>query len=167
LYFGLGLLSFGVSYEILVVFSAIIAILVARCHVFFVCGFTKYLPGSAAVPMNQQILMWFSGLRGAVAFALAVTFLEHPDFTNHIKESIFGTTVLVILFTVLGLGGLTPYMLRVLEIVKPRDNGEHGHDGLPTHIERDVQVEPDADQTISQDDLNQPIFGWLYRLDVK
>jgi NhaP-type Na+/H+ or K+/H+ antiporter len=166
LYFGLGLLSFGVTYEILFVLFAVIAILIGRTHVFIVCGLTKYLPGSSAVPMNQQTLMWFSGLRGAVAFALAVTFLEHPDFSDHIKKSIFGTTVLVILFTVLGLGGLTPYMLRTLGIVKSGQDDKGGHHSLPTHIDRDVQVQPDVDQTITEADLNQPVFGWLYQVDV-
>lgn len=92
-----------------------------------------------------------------MAFALAVSFLEEPGFSPEIKAAIFGTTVMVILFTVIGLGGMTPYMLRWLQIIKEAAAGDdHGHDD-----------EPEVDQTISEQDLSQPVFGWLYRFDAK
>ncbi|KAI8893749.1 Sodium/hydrogen exchanger family-domain-containing protein [Globomyces pollinis-pini] len=167
LYFGLGLLSFGVEYNMLFVVSAIIAIFAGRTHVFIVCSLTKFLPGSRPVPINQQTLMWFSGLRGAVAFALAVTFLDHPDFGSAIKGAIFGTTVMVILFTVLGLGGLTPYMLTWLEITEKKEEPTR-HNTLPSHEKQhDVQPEADVDQSITENDLAQPVVGWMYRFDAK
>lgn len=125
--------------------------------------------------MNQQVsianqtLMWFSGLRGAVSFALAVSFLEHPDFSPAIKGAIFGTTVLVILFTVLGLGGLTPYLLKWLQIVPPQDSGDHHAIPSDTHGSHPPAEEmtEDVEEIITEADLTQPVFGWLYRLDVK
>ena len=118
--------------------------------------------------MNQQLLMWFSGLRGAVAFALAVSFLEEENFSSAIKGAIFGTTVLVILFTVIGLGGLTPYLLEWLEIVAPgsASDGKGSHQPLETGG-REAEPDADVDQTISEHDLAQPIFGWLYQFDMK
>ncbi|KAJ3368618.1 Sodium/hydrogen exchanger 8 [Kappamyces sp. JEL0680] len=144
-----------------------IAIFIGRTHIFIVCGLTKYLPGSAEVPMNQQILMWFSGLRGAVAFALGVSFLEEDNFSPEIKSAIFGTTVMVILFTVLGLGGLTPYMLKKLNIVSPDSGTEHSHAAIPTDGHSIAEPEKDIDQTVTEHDLTQPVFGWLYRFDAK
>jgi sodium/hydrogen exchanger 8 len=109
--------------------------------------------------MNQQVLMWFSGLRGAVAFALGVTFLDHPDFSPAIKGLIFGTTVMVVTGTVIILGGLTPYMLVWLKITnseKISSSSDHGN-------------EPPEDENyiVTEKDLEQPLFGWLYRIDVK
>ncbi|KAH6565348.1 hypothetical protein BASA62_007346 [Batrachochytrium salamandrivorans] len=149
LYLGLGLLSFGTVYDPIIIGCAIIAILVSRTHVFIICSLQRYLPGQQEIPLNQQTLMWFSGLRGAVAFALGVTFLEHPDFSNLVKGQIFGTTVMVVVMTIIIFGGLTPYMLKWLKITEDEEE------------ERRAEEE----NAITEEDLEQPIFGWLYRLD--
>jgi sodium/hydrogen exchanger 8 len=115
--------------------------------------------------------MWLSGLRGAVAFALAVTFLENPHFGSEIKSSIFSTTIMVILFTVLGFGGMTPLFIKWLKIIPDvSDNLKNNNTSLHSlhHIDHDVTSPSQGpDQTITADDLNQPIIGWLYRFDVK
>ena len=121
--------------------------------------------------------MWFSGLRGAVAFALGVTFLEHPDFSEEIKGTIFGTTVMVVVLTILIFGGLTPYMLRWLNIIEEVDGivqfhaneeaipiAEHGGQSYNT-IEHELKE--DFQNHITEEDLQQPVFGWLYRFDSK
>lgn len=137
--------------------------MVARTHIFIIMGLTRYLPETQPVPFNQQVLMWFSGLRGAVAFALAVQFLENPDFPLSSRSSVFATTVLVIVFTVLVFGGLTPFMLRWLKIC-PEE--QHGHTPLPT-THKDVEAPADDQIPISEKDLEQPLLGWLYRFDAK
>ena len=105
--------------------------------------------------------MWFSGLRGAVAFALGVTFLEHPGFGSAIKGLIFGTTVMVIVSTVIVFGGLTPYMLRWLSIA----GGDEGHEAVATSHDA-LDAPPEEEQyVITAEDLEQPVFGWLYRID--
>jgi hypothetical protein len=111
--------------------------------------------------------MWFSGLRGAVAFALAVTFLEQPAFSKSVKESIFGTSVLVILFTVLVMGGVMPYLLIYLgiggEAAAPVHEGSH--DRYASN--KQVSVPQDQIDGITEAELTQPLFGWLYTLDVQ
>lgn len=115
--------------------------------------------------------MWFSGLRGAVAFALAVTFLENPNFGSDIKSSIFSTTVMVILFTVLAFGGMTPLLIKWLKIIPDAPESlSNNNNSLHSlhHIDHDVtSPNQEPEQTITDDDLNQPIIGWLYRFDVK
>ncbi|KAI8905969.1 Sodium/hydrogen exchanger family-domain-containing protein [Gorgonomyces haynaldii] len=165
LYMGLGLLSFGTEYNILFTIAALIAILVSRTHVFIICSLNQFMPAGFKIPFNQQVLMWFSGLRGAVAFALGVTFLEHPDFSPVIKGLIFGTTVSVIVTTVLGFGGLMPYMLKWLGIAGGEE--EHPHQPLASsHAQLDKPPEEEEYQ-VTEQDLEQPLFGWLYRFDVK
>ncbi len=116
-------------------------------------------------------MVWFSGLRGAVAFALAVSFLEEPNFNKNIKESIFGTTIIVILFTVMVLGTLTPYMLQWLHIMSPEkhDESKGDHSAVSSDPAGHSISEPekDIDQTVTENDLTQPIFGWLFRFDAK
>ncbi|XJO77502.1 hypothetical protein BDV3_002072 [Batrachochytrium dendrobatidis] len=174
LYLGLGLMSFGTVYDPIIVGCAILAILVSRTHVFVICSIQRYFPGQQSIPFNQQTLMWFSGLRGAVAFALGVTFLEHPNFTKLVKDQIFGTTVLVVVFTVIVFGGLTPYMLKWLKITSD-DDGQGEHTMLPTHDAgaeaarraKEEEKKAEEENTITETDLEQPVFGWLYRLDAK
>ncbi|KAJ3024064.1 Sodium/hydrogen exchanger 8 [Thoreauomyces humboldtii] len=190
LYLGLGLLSFGHSttYSPMFVFFACISILISRTHIFLFLGL-GHIAGKKEdrVPFNQQVLIWFSGLRGAVAFALGVTFLEHPVFSEEVKGQIFGTTVMVVVLTVLVLGGLTPYMLRWLHLVPDESSGE-GHAGHPTVGSvagtSETPTTPGAGQTgygmvetnteldeESQQEEVMPkksvIFAWLYQLDAK
>ena len=156
LYLGLGLLSFGnqAVYDPLYIVCACFTIFVSRTHIFLILGISNYIPGNEPVPLMQQILIWFSGLRGAVAFALGVTFLELPNFTKEVKGIIFGTTVMVVVLTVLILGGLTPYMLVWLGIQEPST-------GSPAS---DPPKEED-EYELSQKYINKPFFGWLYRFD--
>ncbi|KAI8805350.1 Cation/H+ exchanger, partial [Cladochytrium replicatum] len=123
LYLGLGLLSFGgqtVYDPVLIVFS-FLTIMISRCHVFLLIGLGWILPGGSRVPWNHATLIWWSGLRGAVAFALGVSFSEHPVFDADIKGQIFGTTVMTVVLTVMIFGGFTPAMLKGLKIIRPED----------------------------------------------
>lgn len=166
LYLGLGLLSFGVSYDFRFILASIVSIFVGRLHVFLICGATSRLPAHKPVPWNQQVLVYMSGLRGAVAFALGVTLLENESLASEIKDTMFGTTVMTILFTVLGLGGIMPYLLKWLRIADPIESD--GHAAHPDLANRNIQVPEDAqDEILSELDLQQPLFGWLFSLDVR
>jgi sodium/hydrogen exchanger 8 len=59
---------------------------------------------------KNQIVMWFSGLRGAVAFALALS------VPSDYHSLIVSTTLMTILFTILVLGGGTWPLLKVLGV---------------------------------------------------
>ncbi|KAJ3413895.1 Sodium/hydrogen exchanger 8 [Chytridiales sp. JEL 0842] len=197
LYLGLGLLSFGrkTVYDPLMILFAIISILVSRTHVFVILGFKNWIAkNDTPIPFNQQVLIWFSGLRGAVAFALGVTFLEHPVFAADVKGIIFGTTVMVVVLTVIVIGGLTPYMLVWLGVSPPQSHeGDEHHEaaeqgtagpaalkedqaaaegGSSSHSEAPAQAQKSQNSLVTMDeDLvrqeaeSKPVFGWLYNLD--
>ncbi|KAJ3127920.1 hypothetical protein HK098_005561 [Nowakowskiella sp. JEL0407] len=163
LYLGLGLLSFGEKtvYQPALVGLAFLSIIISRSHVFILLGLGWILPGGQKVPWNQTTLIWFSGLRGAVAFALGVTFLEHPVFDPVIKGQVFGTSVMVVILTVLIFGGLTPYMLRWLKIVTP-DQMEDGHgvehgevgDKSEKKLNEVANLDPEKQAPLSPDELH-------------
>jgi len=60
------------------------------------------------IPMRMQVMMWFAGLRGAIAFALA---LNVPSAN---KGYIITTTLFIVFFTTLVLGGTTEKLLTKL-----------------------------------------------------
>lgn len=62
------------------------------------------------VPVSFQLAMWYSGLRGAIAYATALGF---P--TQH-RDLIINTTSWVCLFTIFALGGTTTVALDALKI---------------------------------------------------
>tara|TARA_R110002050_G_scaffold51140_5_gene117812 strand:- start:2784 stop:2954 length:171 start_codon:yes stop_codon:yes gene_type:complete len=55
-------------------------------------------------------MMWFAGLRGAIAFSLA---LDARDTTIN-GEVILTTTLVIVMFTVMLLGGSTTKVLQVI-----------------------------------------------------
>jgi hypothetical protein len=57
-------------------------------------------------------MLWFSGLRGAVAYACVKTF---PDTFGHQKEFV-ATTMAIVLITVFVFGGTTELVLNLLKI---------------------------------------------------
>ncbi|KAL3899649.1 MAG: hypothetical protein SGCHY_001892 [Lobulomycetales sp.] len=175
-----------------------VAILIARTHVFLIIGTINYFAKKPedVIPMNHQILMWFSGLRGAVAFALGVTFLEHPLFAADVKGMIFGTTVMIVVLSVIILGGFTPFMLRHLRITEGTarklnahpsslsiNTVDHGHD---SHADRDppdsergyAQIDeetededgglPEDEEMDNEETKKQTgLFAWLVTLDAR
>ncbi|KAI8842725.1 Sodium/hydrogen exchanger family-domain-containing protein [Chytriomyces cf. hyalinus JEL632] len=171
LYLGLGLLSFGdqASYDPTIIFFAVISILVSRSHVFIILGIKNLLirhqkEAANPIPFNQQTLIWFSGLRGAVAFALGVTFLEHPVFDPAVKASIFGTTVMVVVLTVLVIGGLTPYMLVWLGI-SDNHHEDHAIEEGTEGQEDDAGADEEEDEEFVKNAENKSVFVWLQNFD--
>eukprot|EP00055_Hartaetosiga_balthica_P012116 m.57927 g.57927 ORF g.57927 m.57927 type:complete len:530 (-) comp7841_c0_seq4:80-1669(-) len=66
-----------------------------------------------SITFRMQIVMWFSGLRGAIAFAL-VSDLEGSDFSEGTQKVLMSTTLVIILFTIIVFGGSTWPMLNWL-----------------------------------------------------
>jgi hypothetical protein len=53
--------------------------------------------------------MWFSGLRGAIAYALAL----HLEFEEEKRRVVVTTTLIIVLFTIIILGGFTMPVMKV------------------------------------------------------
>lgn len=59
--------------------------------------------------------MWFSGLRGAIAFALAIGLLQSDSPSTH-GNMLFTTTLVLVLYTVLIQGAATLPLLRCIGV---------------------------------------------------
>uniref|UniRef100_A0A6B2L1F4 Sodium/hydrogen exchanger n=1 Tax=Arcella intermedia TaxID=1963864 RepID=A0A6B2L1F4_9EUKA len=113
-YLGLAIFSFESKEEYsagLILFSIPI-IFISRAANIFPLSFIQNLcrPPAHKISLEQQIIMWFAGLRGAMAFALS---LNIPSIA---QRSILTTTLILGLFTVLVLGGATIPLLEFLDI---------------------------------------------------
>jgi len=114
-YLGLAVFAFDPlqqEYDIGFITLSFPIILVARAANIFPLSFcvNTTRPRKHKVNCNAQIMLWFSGLRGAIAFTLAL------DVPTASKAAIFSTTVIIVLFTVLIFGGLTIPVLNCLRI---------------------------------------------------
>ncbi|NXC94331.1 SL9A9 protein, partial [Certhia familiaris] len=111
-YMGLTLFTFqNHIFNPLFIFGALVAVFVARASNIYPLSFLLNLGRKQKIPRNFQHMMMFSGLRGAIAFALAIR-----DTGSQPKQMMFSTALLIVFFTVWVLGGGTTPMLTWLQI---------------------------------------------------
>ncbi|WOL06384.1 sodium/hydrogen exchanger 6-like isoform X2 [Canna indica] len=105
------------------IFFSILFIGVARAAHIFSCAYLINMirPANSQIPLRHQKALWYSGLRGAMAFALALQSVHDlPD--GHGKIILTATTAIVVI-TVLLIGGSTGRMLEALEVVGDGHSG--------------------------------------------
>ncbi|XP_027731684.1 sodium/hydrogen exchanger 9 isoform X2 [Vombatus ursinus] len=111
-YMGLALFTFqNHIFNALFILGAFLAIFIARACNIYPLSFILNLGRKQKIPWNFQHMMMFSGLRGAIAFALAIR-----DTESEPKQMMFTTTLLIVFFTVWIFGGGTTPMLTWLQI---------------------------------------------------
>ncbi|KAF1890644.1 hypothetical protein Lal_00013239 [Lupinus albus] len=83
----------------------------------FSCAYLVNLvrPAHRKIPPNHQKALWYSGLRGAMAFALALQSVH--DLPEGHGQAILTTTTAIVVLTVLLIGGSTGTMLEALDVV--------------------------------------------------
>ncbi len=67
------------------------------------------------ITKKMMVIMWFSGLRGAIAYALSL----HLEFKEETRKVLVTTTLVVVLFTTVILGGGTMPLMKYLERKRP------------------------------------------------
>ena len=82
----------------------------ARLINVFPLSYVLNLGRKEPIPVAHQAILWLSGLRGAIAYALAV------QFPSHLVAEVTNTTALVVVFTILVLGGSTRPAIRLLNV---------------------------------------------------
>ena len=73
------------------------------------------------IPPRFMHMLWFAGLRGAVAYACARDF---PDENGH-REEFVAATMIIVLFTILVMGGATEPLMDRLQIDTNVDPAEY------------------------------------------
>ncbi|KAF7994306.1 hypothetical protein HCN44_003396 [Aphidius gifuensis] len=70
------------------------------------------------ITKKMMFIMWFSGLRGAISYALSL----HLNFSDETRHVIITTTLIIVLFTTLVFGGSTMPLLKFLRAEKKQKN---------------------------------------------
>ncbi|XP_069060396.1 sodium/hydrogen exchanger 7 isoform X2 [Pleurodeles waltl] len=111
-YMGLALFTFQKHvFSPIFIIGAFIAIFLGRAAHIYPLSFFLNLGRRHKIGWNFQHMMMFSGLRGAMAFALAIR-----DTATYSHQMMFTTTLLIVFFTVWIVGGGTTPMLSWLNI---------------------------------------------------
>eukprot|EP01134_Creolimax_fragrantissima_P001798 CFRG1798T1 len=122
-YLGVSLFTYpGLVWEPLSLIFGLVNCLIGRATgVFVISSFLNKIRSERnQIPLRQQIMLWFSGLRGAVAFALAIE-------NSQTKESriILSTTLFVVITTVYVCGSLAIPVAEYLQVtLKSREKAE-------------------------------------------
>lgn len=121
-YLGMAIFSFDERFDAgLIFWSSLVCILARLLHVFGLSFIVNMIvPQDVKIPFNHKVMLWFSGLRGAVAFALSIEIYDstkNGEFENLTQgEVILTTTLMIVLLTVVFMGGGTNVMLEYLKI---------------------------------------------------
>uniref|UniRef100_A0A7N4PSY5 Sodium/hydrogen exchanger n=1 Tax=Sarcophilus harrisii TaxID=9305 RepID=A0A7N4PSY5_SARHA len=147
-YMGLALFTFqNHIFNALFILGAFLAIFIARACNIYPLSFILNLGRKQKIPWNFQHMMMFSGLRGAIAFALAIR-----DTESEPKQMMFTTTLLIVFFTVWVFGGGTTPMLTWLQI--------------RVGVDPDEDLKADSSQQANNLDRNptKAESAWLFRI---
>lgn len=111
-YLGLAIFSFNHRCELaLVVWSLILCLIGRACNIFPLAWMVNKFR-EHKITDRMQFVMWFSGLRGAISYALSL----HLELTNEeTRRVMITTTLIIVLFTTVVFGGATMPLLKYLQ----------------------------------------------------
>ena len=99
------------------IFYSILLIFIARfCNIFPLTALAN-IRRKVKVNWRMQVILWFAGLRGAIAFALSLNMTTS-------RNAFVTTTLFIVLFTTLVLGCLTAPLLKKLKLQQTEDEVE-------------------------------------------
>ncbi|XP_076870846.1 sodium/hydrogen exchanger 7 isoform X3 [Brachyhypopomus gauderio] len=154
-YMGLALFTFqNHVFSPIFIVGAFIAIFIGRASNIYPLSFLLNLGRRHKIGGNFQHMMMFAGLRGAMAFALAIR-----DTATYARQMMFTTTLLIVFFTVWVFGGGTTPMLSWLHIrvgVDPDQDLQQCGDNFQV-------LQGDGSQQDGQSKTKQE-SAWLFRL---
>merc|ERR1712062_247402 len=110
-YLGLAIFSFPLHFEVALIIWSIVFILLGRALNIFPLASACNRFRTHQITRKMMVIMWFSGLRGAIAYALSL----HLEFKEETRKVIVTTTLVVVLFTTIVLGGGTMPLMKYLE----------------------------------------------------
>ncbi|KAM9444870.1 sodium/hydrogen exchanger 8 [Clarias gariepinus] len=112
-FLGLSIFSFPHKFEFSFVIWCIVLVLLGRAINIFPLSFLLNFFRDHKITPKMMFIMWFSGLRGAIPYALSL----HLGLEPIEKRQLIGTTTIVIvLFTILLMGGGTMPLIRIMDI---------------------------------------------------
>lgn len=115
-YLGLAIFSFRHRVEPALVVWSIVMCLLGRAANIFPLALLCNKFREHKITKKMMFIMWFSGLRGAISYALSL----HLGFSDETRHVIITTTLIIVLFTTLFFGGSTMPLLKFLRANKKK-----------------------------------------------
>lgn len=110
IYLGLAIFSFPHKFDFWLIIATILLCFVSRAANVYPLSYLVNPYRKTKISPKFQFIMWFSGLRGAIAFSLCIS-LPGPN-----RQVLVTTTLVVVLFTIVILGGGTFPLLKLLNV---------------------------------------------------
>uniref|UniRef100_A0A3Q3M8E5 Sodium/hydrogen exchanger n=2 Tax=Labrus bergylta TaxID=56723 RepID=A0A3Q3M8E5_9LABR len=124
-FLGLSIFSFPHKFEISFVIWCIVLVLLGRAVNIFPLSFLLNFFRDHKITPKMMFIMWFSGLRGAIPYALSL----HLGLEPIEKRQLIGTTtIIIVLFTILLLGGGTMPLIRLMDIEESQSRRKNKKD---------------------------------------
>ncbi|KAG5684168.1 hypothetical protein PVAND_013409 [Polypedilum vanderplanki] len=111
-YLGLAIFSFKHQVELALVIWSIALCLIGRAANIFPLTWMVNKFRATKITPKMSFIMWFSGLRGAISYALSL----HLEYSSEeTRRVVITTTLIIVLFTTVFFGGSTLPLLKVLQ----------------------------------------------------
>lgn len=124
-FLGLSIFSFPHKFEISFVIWCIVLVLLGRAINIFPLSFLLNFFRDHKITPKMMFIMWFSGLRGAIPYALSL----HLGLEPLEKRQLIGTTtIIIVLFTILLMGGGTMPLIRIMDIEESQSRRKNKKD---------------------------------------
>ncbi|KAF2364327.1 Na+/H+ exchanger [Trinorchestia longiramus] len=112
IYLGMALFSFQHQFQVALLCWSIFLCLVARAlNIFPLACLVNRFRDHPITP-KMMFVMWFSGLRGAIAYALSL----HLEFSDEKRRVLVTTTLFIVLFTIFFLGGPVIPLIKHMDV---------------------------------------------------
>ena len=149
----------------LILFTIALCLLSRAANIFPLSALSN-MKRKIKISFNMQIMMFFSGLRGAIAFALALN-LNTPN-----ADLIITTTLTIVILTTVCCGCTTKYMLDKLDLgdspilsadtTDERDTGNYYK--LNTNQNKRIAITDSSGKIFNmEEDIESPTFSFSYR----
>jgi sodium/hydrogen exchanger 8 len=112
IYLGLAIFSFPHQFDFWLIIATILLCLVSRAANVYPLSYLINPYREIKISPKFQFVIWFSGLRGAIAFSLSLS------IPGPYRQVLVTTTLMVVLFTIIFLGGGTLPLLKLLNVQK-------------------------------------------------
>ena len=112
---GMAIFLYPKKFDYIFIVVALLACLIARaCSIFPLTALMNATRSAERqIPLNHQLVLWYSGLRGVIAFSLALD-AEYKLFA--FGDIFFTATLIIILITVVIFGGLAHSFVHLVKV---------------------------------------------------
>ena len=123
LFLGVGVFAFDHPYEQMGIGTFVLAMINLNLARFLNISIVTWLVNrsrsdTTKIGNKQKFVMWVAGLRGAMAYALAMESTKDPNFQNGSGRIMLIITLLYALFTILGVSSILNPIMEKCEVTK-------------------------------------------------